>query len=196
MCFAVTPANDTIPLIDIPEWDFHWQGIYSLPRVLKLPLGTTVYSSAFYDNTPANPENPNSPPQLVTLDEATTDEMMLIYFAYTFYLPGDENIIIDTAFYTGIQPIANSAISTPQLYDPVPNPSNDFIQFQYFLPNVSSAVISILDVQGKTVMVQESEKNFNGLATAKFDISKLRSGIYFINLNADGVMRTKRFIRQ
>ena len=26
--YCVTPTNDTIHLIDIPEWDFHWQYFY------------------------------------------------------------------------------------------------------------------------------------------------------------------------
>src|SRR6185436_13388896 len=29
MSYGVTPSNDTIPFINIPEWDFHWQGLYS-----------------------------------------------------------------------------------------------------------------------------------------------------------------------
>ena len=36
-------------------------------------------------------------PQLVTQGEATTDEMMLVYFAYMAYQPGDEDIVIDSS---------------------------------------------------------------------------------------------------
>ena len=195
LSYGITPTNDTIPFIDIPEWDFHWQGVYSFPRVLKIPLGTVLYSSAFYDNTAANPENPNSPPQTVTLGEATTDEMMLVYFAYIFYLPGDENIIIDSTFYTGIQPIQNSAIATPQLYDLVPNPVIDNLQYQYFLPHPNEVSISILDLHGKLILEANGSGKVSGLYTSNLNVSALPAGIYFLVLKTDGVIRSKKFVK-
>jgi hypothetical protein len=35
---------------------------------------------AVYDNSAANPANPNRPPQRVTFGEATTDEMFYCFF--------------------------------------------------------------------------------------------------------------------
>jgi hypothetical protein len=74
--YAVTPANDTIPLINIPEWDFHWQGAYYFQKPVFLPVNTTIYGEATYDNTTNNPENPNSPPQPVWEGESTTDVVL------------------------------------------------------------------------------------------------------------------------
>lgn len=93
--YGVTPSNDTIPFIDIPHWDFHWQGLYDFRRPIYLPQGTVLHGEATYDNTTANEDNPNDPPQYVTLGESTTDEMMLFFFAYTFGLPTDTNIVVD-----------------------------------------------------------------------------------------------------
>ncbi len=93
--YAVLPGGDTLPLIDIPNWDFRWQGHYSFRSPIYLPTGTMLHGEATYDNTANNPFNPNSPPQWVTLGESTTDEMMLFYFAWTFGIPSDENIVID-----------------------------------------------------------------------------------------------------
>ncbi|MBK6447029.1 MAG: T9SS type A sorting domain-containing protein [Bacteroidetes bacterium] len=150
--YGVTPGNDTIPFIDIPEWDFHWQGMYHFPRLLKIPNGTTLYSSAYYDNTVNNPNNPNNPPQPVFLGEATTDEMMLVFFSYTFYFPGDENVIIDTSVVASVPGINYSQIvSTAQLYAPYPNPTTGDFQVDYFLPKNSSVKFRILDLQGKEV---------------------------------------------
>lgn len=95
--FAVLPGNDTVPLIDIPEWDFRWQGLYAFRRPIHLPVGTVLHGEATYDNTTNNPDNPNDPPQWVTLGEATTDEMMLFYFGWTFGFPADTLIVVDTA---------------------------------------------------------------------------------------------------
>jgi hypothetical protein len=191
--YGVTPASDTIPLIDIPEWDFHWQGLYSFPRVLKIPAGTTLYSSAEYDNTNNNPHNPNNPPHLVTLGESTTDEMMLIYFAYTFYLPGDENIIIDSTL-TEIQPVTSSAIHTSQLYDPAPNPVNDNMTIQYFLPKAEHINLSVVNSTGQQVLLIKSGSNAAGLNTVQQNLSSLSSGIYFLTLQAGSVERVKKFV--
>ena len=42
--FGVTPSNDTIPFIDIPEWISIGRTSTPFPRVLHLPTGTTLYS--------------------------------------------------------------------------------------------------------------------------------------------------------
>lgn len=95
--YCVKPNGDTIHLIDIPNWDFHWQGAYQFQKPILLPQGSIVRGEATYDNTLGNLHNPNNPPQDVRLGESTTDEMMLIYFNLSAYLPGDTSIIIDTA---------------------------------------------------------------------------------------------------
>ncbi len=95
--FAVLPSNDTVPLIDIPHWDFHWQGLYDFRKPIFLPIGTVLHGEATYDNTSNNEENPNDPPAWVTLGESTTDEMMLFYFAYTLGVAADTNTVIDNS---------------------------------------------------------------------------------------------------
>lgn len=88
-------SNDTIRFINIPNWDFHWQGNYVFPNAVLIPSGTTLKSEAVYDNTSSNPNNPSSPPQTVTLGEGTYDEMMLVFFAYLPYQANDQYLIID-----------------------------------------------------------------------------------------------------
>ncbi len=87
--------NDTIRFIKIPEWDFHWQDNFIFRNAIKVPNGATLRATAFYDNTTNNPDNPSSPPQNVSAGESTTDEMMLVFFAYMPYQTGDEYLIID-----------------------------------------------------------------------------------------------------
>ncbi|MCW5908915.1 MAG: T9SS type A sorting domain-containing protein [Chitinophagales bacterium] len=90
-----TVPNDTIRFVNIPNWDFHWQDTYVFPNAVKVPNGSTLRATAFYDNTSANPNNPSNPPQNVTAGEATTQEMMMVFFTYMPYQTGDENLIID-----------------------------------------------------------------------------------------------------
>jgi hypothetical protein len=93
--WAVKPDGAIVNLIDIPEWDFRWQDIYSFRSPIHLPAGSELYSEATYDNTTANPNLPEDEPQWVFLGEATTDEMMLFYFAWTYGVPSDEGIVVD-----------------------------------------------------------------------------------------------------
>lgn len=86
------PNNDTIPIINIPHWDFHWQMAYTFKTLQKVPKGSILESMVTYDNTVDNPHNPSNPPKEVRAGEGTTDEMMLTYFYYTGYQPGDELI--------------------------------------------------------------------------------------------------------
>lgn len=94
--WAELPNGDSIPMIDIPQWDFHWQMSYGFREALVLPTGTKLRAKGTYDNTFNNPRNPNFPPQTVTAGEGTSDEMMLFYFHYSPRQLGDDGWILDT----------------------------------------------------------------------------------------------------
>lgn len=80
-------------------------GSYSYVKPVVLLPGTKLKAIATYDNTSDNPNNPNSPPKIVRLGEATTDEMLLVYFVFTLYQNGDENIVIDSSALLGTRPV-------------------------------------------------------------------------------------------
>ena len=95
LVYATSQDNqDTIPMISIPNWDFHWQGIFTYPSLLHIPGGYTVHAIAEYDNTSSNTFNPNNPPQPMWFGDFTTDEMYVLFFQFVEYLPGDEDISI------------------------------------------------------------------------------------------------------
>lgn len=89
--FAISPEGDTIPLIKIDKWEFHWQRIYELDSFLVLRKGTVVHCFGTFDNTPNNPSNPSSPPRTVHQSMSARDEMMLFSFQSVPYQPGDEH---------------------------------------------------------------------------------------------------------
>ncbi len=97
--YAITSKNDTIPLIDIPKWDFSWQDIYMFKKIVKIPAYSSINIEAVYDNTSQNPRNPFSPPRIITSDQnllmKTTDEMLNLLLIYVPYQPGDENISLE-----------------------------------------------------------------------------------------------------
>lgn len=95
--YAVTPEQDTIPLVSIPDWDFKWQEIYRYKKLIKIPKGSILTIEALYDNTRGNPNNPSNPPRMVfsANDMKTTDEMMTMLLVFLKYEPGDENLELD-----------------------------------------------------------------------------------------------------
>jgi mono/diheme cytochrome c family protein len=74
---AVYPDGARRPLIYIDDWDFDWQGTYYFKDPVPLPPLTRLELTAVYDNSAANPKNPNQPPKEVRWGEQTTDEMCI-----------------------------------------------------------------------------------------------------------------------
>jgi len=94
LAYAVTPKNDTIPLIHIPDWDFRWQYYYTFSKLLKLTKGTYIHVEGTFDNTLQNKNNPYDPPRVVAERDGsmrTTDEMLQFILTFMPYQAGDEN---------------------------------------------------------------------------------------------------------
>ena len=56
---ATYPDGRTETLLAVPNYDFNWQTDYVFKEPLKLPKGTVLRSSAWYDNSAANKTNPD-----------------------------------------------------------------------------------------------------------------------------------------
>lgn len=70
-------------LVEILDWDFNWQGTYTLRRAAAAPPGSKFRLRCVYDNSSANVRNPNVPPIPVSWGERTVDEMALAFLAVT-----------------------------------------------------------------------------------------------------------------
>lgn len=72
-----TPAEKI--LLDIPRWDFQWQGEYWFERPIALKQGDRVRISCVYDNAEAilGPDGKPLEPRYITWGEGTFDEMCL-----------------------------------------------------------------------------------------------------------------------
>jgi len=81
---ATLPNGTKRELIHVEPYDFNWQTRYTYKEPVHLPTGTHLALVAHYDNSSANPHNPNNPPKKVTFGEQTTNEMCFAFFTYTF----------------------------------------------------------------------------------------------------------------
>lgn len=87
--WATLPNGRRQWLIWIKDWDFNWQEHYRYAAPVALPAGTRVEMEFTYDNSAANPHNPNSPPKRVTWGGDSSDEMAGLHIQVICDRPGD-----------------------------------------------------------------------------------------------------------
>jgi predicted Zn-dependent protease len=79
---ATLPDGSTRTLIRIADWDFRWQHVYRYPTPMTLRRGTRLSMRYTYDNSAANPRNPQLPPQRVLWGQRSFDEMGDLWFQF------------------------------------------------------------------------------------------------------------------
>jgi len=87
--YARLPDGTQKWLFFIKQWDFNWQGDYSYREPILLPKGSEVCMEYTYDNSDANPRNPNHPPGRVQFGQQSTDEMGELWIQVLTATPRD-----------------------------------------------------------------------------------------------------------
>lgn len=84
-----TNATGTTTLLDIPAWDFHWQGSYQLATPITLRSDDALTIRCVYDNTQARRDEEGylGPLANVHWGEGTQDEMCIGYLTVVDQLP-------------------------------------------------------------------------------------------------------------
>ncbi len=195
--YVVSALNDTIKLIRINNWDFHWQGFYHFKKPVKIPFGSKIRAKAVYDNTSANPNNPSNPPVLVQAGEQTTDEMFMAYFQYLDYVSGDENLNLENM--TNI-PASINNLQKPEIIPSLtisPNPTKGNIVVYYGLPKTGTVQLRIVDVLGKEIYSSDQGLQAEGLYERQADLSQMPEGLYLVQLiTREYTMQSKLFLKK
>jgi hypothetical protein len=79
---VIDPDGATRTVLSVPRYDFHWQLNYQFDPPLDVPRGARLRATAIYDNSAANPANPD-PGAEVHYGDQTKDEMMLSMVVYS-----------------------------------------------------------------------------------------------------------------
>jgi mono/diheme cytochrome c family protein len=168
---------DTIPLIEIPKWDFYWQSTYTLQKPLKLLTSHICRADVTYDNTENNPQQPFSPPQDVTWGEKTTNEMLFLFATVALYKPGDENIVLDSMLLVDApEPVVQAGRFK------VVNPMTDALDIRTDAPLSGMVDLYLYDLNGSIVR-QWRERD---LQHSRTSVADLAAGVYFLQLEQDG----------
>jgi peroxiredoxin len=78
---VIYPDKRKEVLLSVPQYDFNWQNTYRLKEPLHVPQGSIIRCVAHYDNSAANPANPD-PKKDVRWGDQTWEEMMIGYVDY------------------------------------------------------------------------------------------------------------------
>jgi hypothetical protein len=188
--YMVTAPGDTTNLISIPNWSFDWQMCYFLTQVIEIPVGAQLFAEAVFDNTSNNPNNPSNPPKPVVAGETSFHEMMSVRFWVLDYQPGDEDIVLDSSYFTGS--VATSLKNALPLKIS-PNPASDKI---YFVASLPEHEISweLINSFGQIVKTGRKIAIPKGMYTEEINASELSSGSYFLSVASGDKQVTEKVV--
>ncbi|HYL36295.1 MAG TPA: thiol-disulfide isomerase [Bryobacteraceae bacterium] len=86
---VVYPDGRSEVVLRVPQYDFFWQLDYQLAKPLTIPPGAKIVCTAWYDNSPNNPKNPD-PTATVRFGEQSWEEMMIGF--YDVVIPADASV--------------------------------------------------------------------------------------------------------
>jgi mono/diheme cytochrome c family protein len=72
---AIYPDGHHEVILNVPHYDFRWQETYFLKHQIALPKGTKLVTTAYFDNSFDNPQNPD-PSKAIRWGEPSDEEMM------------------------------------------------------------------------------------------------------------------------
>ncbi len=72
---AIYPDGRHEVILNVPNYDFRWQETYFLKHQFLMPKGTKLVTTAYFDNSFNNPQNPD-PSKAIRWGEPSDEEMM------------------------------------------------------------------------------------------------------------------------
>jgi len=193
--YGVLPTGDTDNYVRVNTWDFHWQGFYMFPRFKKAATGTRLRAEATYNNTATNPNNPYSPPQNISVGENTTNEMMIVFFVYTGYQPGDENIIVDSTILASPNVQNTNYYHGQQLLDVCPNPAVSSMVVKCFMVDPDVASMELVDMQGQVVRRYMTNTALReGYSAFTYSVDGISPGTYTLVIRTSQQVLTKKVV--
>jgi len=95
--YATLPGGERKWLLRIPDWNLSWQSVFRYREPVFLPKGSVLSMRYHYDNSEANPRNPNHPPIRVTAGNHANDEMAHLWLQILPRGGGDRRRVVEEA---------------------------------------------------------------------------------------------------
>jgi mono/diheme cytochrome c family protein len=90
---AIYPDGRHEVLLNVPHYDFRWQETYFLKKQFPLPKGTKLVTTAYFDNSLNNAQNPD-PSKAIRWGEPSDEEMMGFWLQFADPKPVDEKAAV------------------------------------------------------------------------------------------------------
>jgi mono/diheme cytochrome c family protein len=90
---AIYPDGRHEVILNVPNYDFRWQETYFLKHQFLLPKGTKLVTTAYFDNSLNNPQNPD-PSKSIRWGEPSDEEMMGFWLQFADPKPVDEKAAV------------------------------------------------------------------------------------------------------
>lgn len=107
---------------------------------------------------------------------------------------GQQAVEVPTSF-SGYRIVLGTAGTIEQFISPItvsPNPANEFINIEGITSATKAKSVSILNLEGKVI----AEKEVSTGTTISFDLTGIKSGIYFVNVTHASGVETVKFIKE
>ena len=160
------PDGRTEALLNVPSYSFAWQTAYQPETPKRLPGGSRVVVTGYFDNSAKNRLNPG-PTQLVRYGEPTYDEMMMGFLDYVVEKPPTPAKVAAEVFdaYVGRYDMGNNRTYTVTreggrfFGQATENPQRELFalsEVKFMIPEVDSQITFVKDEKGSVVeMVYE-----------------------------------------
>jgi len=139
-------------------------------------------------------------------------------YAYSNAVPGPRVLRIDAEVYDANGYLQGTAVDVEPLYvvqdtsmigigevnstnppgilieNIYPNPANSEVNISYYLSESSHVLLAVMNAIGKTVALVQDDEISKGGWQMKWNVQDLAAGIYFVQLEADGLNEVKKLI--
>jgi hypothetical protein len=162
MEYKVTyPDGKSEVLLNVPAYSFNWQMAYRPQAPIRIPAGSTIQVTGYFDNSTKNKFNPD-PAKAVRQGEPTYDEMMMGFMDYTAEKPQNLAKVDSSVFdrYVGKYEFPDKRPYTVtregnRYFGQAPNnPKRELFaasENKFFIPEVESQITFVKNEKGEVV---------------------------------------------
>jgi hypothetical protein len=121
---------------------------------------------------------------------------MSIYIGFVHWTVDDNLISLDDIFLEGTGTVGIAENRNDFSMGVYPNPANDVLNVNYTMQAQAQLLLNIYSVDGQLVRSEDKGTAATGNGTIQTDISDLAPGTYFVQLQTETGVSTKRIVVQ
>jgi hypothetical protein len=167
---VVYPDGRSEMLLNVPKYSFNWQMTYNPIELIRIPAGSKIEVTGYFDNSAKNKFNPD-PSKAVRHGEPTYDEMMMGFVEYVAEKPKQLARIDPQLFdtYAGKYDLGNNRLyivtrEANRYFGQMPNgwkgemfPASET---KFFIPEAEAQILFVKDEKGEVVELLREQSGY------------------------------------